>query len=158
MCRPTQITQGVDTRGRNNHERVGAMNSALRSLGVSTWFDSSAMNGDIAQCMATGIDSSSVFVVFITGEYIRKCAECGADDNCHAEFSYAVQRKGVQKVVAVVMEPELKDTAKWQGPIGLRLNGLLYVDFTEDTSRSLPVSAKRLREAVRSAAQKHNYR
>jgi hypothetical protein len=68
-------------------------------------------------------DASSVFVVFITNEYIRKCAECGAEDNCHAEFSYAVQRKGVQKVVAVVMEPELKNTTKWQGPIGLRLNG-----------------------------------
>ena len=50
-------------------------------------------------------DASSVFVVFITSEYIRKCAYCGAEDNCHAEFSYAVQRKGVQKVVAVVMEP-----------------------------------------------------
>jgi|EP01044_Picomonas_judraskeda_P006852 hypothetical protein len=76
----------------------------------------------VSLCMCE-TDASSVFVVFITSEYIRKCADCGAEDNCHAEFSYAVQRKGVQKVVAVVMEPGLKDTTKWRGPIGLRLNG-----------------------------------
>ena len=35
--------------------------------------------------MASGIDASACFVVFITREYIRKCAERGAEDNCHAE-------------------------------------------------------------------------
>ena len=37
------------------------------------------------QCMAAGIDASACFMVFITREYIRKCAERGAEDNCHAE-------------------------------------------------------------------------
>ena len=78
---------------------------------------------ELSTCWLGGADASSVFVVFITAEYIRKCAERGAEDNCHAEFSYAVQRKGVQKVVSVVMEPELLNTATWRGPVGLRLNG-----------------------------------
>ena len=141
---------GLDTAGRNNHKRVGALNGALRAAGVSTWFDGAAMEGDIAQCMAAGIDASSVFVIFITKEYIRKCAERGTEDNCHAEFAYAVQRKGVGRIVAVVAEPELLDTRLWRGPVGLRLNGLLYIDMSKDGGEE--AAGLELAAAVRDAA------
>ena len=32
----------------------------------------------------------------------------GADDNCKAEFDYTFQRKGVQHMVAVVMDDEVR--------------------------------------------------
>ena len=44
-----------------------------------------------------------------------------------AEFSYALNRKGAHKLVAVVMEEGLRDTAQWQGVVGLRLGMWLYV-------------------------------
>ena len=49
-----------------------------------------------------------------------------------AEFSYSLNRRGVGKMIAVVMEPSCLDTAQWQGVVGLRLGMKLYVDLSKD--------------------------
>ena len=43
-----------DELGRNNHHRVMAMNSALKSVGFITWFDEERMNGSIRRLMTEG--------------------------------------------------------------------------------------------------------
>ena len=55
----------------------------------------------------------------------------GQGDNCYAEFSYSLNRRGVSKMVAVVMEPNCLDTAQWQGVVGLRLGMKLCVVLTQ---------------------------
>ena len=62
------------------------------------------------------------------------CAEGprGLNDNCMAEFAYSVNRRGAERLVAVVMEPRCLDTADWHGTVGLRLGSHLYVDLTRD--------------------------
>eukprot|EP00966_Prymnesium_polylepis_P280331 6477347-Prymnesium_polylepis.1 len=48
------------------------------------------------------------------------------------EFGYALLRKGVQRMVAVVMEPEMRDTKQWVGVVGGKLGLSLYVDLSAD--------------------------
>ena len=76
---------GTDELGRSNHERVTAVNKALTRAGLVTWFDEERMRGDVVAQMTDGIDKSSLVLVFITKNYIRKVAGLGpkgANDNC----------------------------------------------------------------------------
>ena len=56
----------------------------------------------------------------------------GLNDNCMAEFAYSANRRGAERLVAVVMEPRCLDTTDWHGTVGLRLGSHLYVDLTRD--------------------------
>lgn len=122
---------GSDSLGRDNHQRVSQINRDLKSLGFVTWFDEERLTGDINKQMADGIDHSKMVVVFITKRYLEKVAGAGPrgdDDNCRYEFNYACNRKGVASMLAVVMEPECRDTNTWQGTVGGKLGSNLYVD------------------------------
>ena len=124
---------GQDTLDRDNHERVGILNKALSQANVKTWFDSEQMNGHIGQAMTDGIDGSKRIVVFITSRYIDKVAgQCGMDDNCRKEFDYSVMRKGIQNMIAIVMEPDCLDMSKWHGSLGAVLANQLYIDWSTD--------------------------
>ena len=82
-----------------------------------------------------GIDRSQTVLVFITGNYLKKVAGVGPhglSDNCYAEFSYALNRRGVERLIAVVLEPSCRDTKRWQGVVGLRLGSCLYIDLSMD--------------------------
>ena len=48
------------------------------------------------------------------------------------EFDYSVLRKGVGKMVAVVMEPGMRNPKNWVGVVGAKLGTSLYVDLTGD--------------------------
>ena len=52
--------------------------------------------------------SNLAVLVFVTENYCIKVAGAGrngADDNCKKEFDYASRRKGIEKMIAAVMEP-----------------------------------------------------
>ena len=107
---------GTDTLGRNNHARVILVNEGLKKKGVKAWLDHERMQGDIVDQMTQGIEDSSVLVVFITENYIKKVAgkgPNGKNDNCKTEFDYAVRRLGVSMILPVVMEPSCHDTRTW---------------------------------------------
>ena len=53
-------------------------------------------------------------------------------DNCYAEFGYSLNRKGVERLIAVVMEPACRDPTQWQGAVGLRLGSTLYIDCSAE--------------------------
>merc|ERR1712146_69655 len=97
------------------------------------------MGGDINAAMTDGIDRSTVVVIFVTSNYLRKVAGQGPrgfGDNCMAEFNYTLNRRGVQNMITVVMEPGCRDTSRWQGAVGLRLGSRLYVDLSADVDTS----------------------
>jgi hypothetical protein len=126
---------GRDQLDRNNHTRVSKINDALKKAGFITWFDSDRMRGDIMLKMTEGIDNSKAVIVFITKNYIQKVAgngERGTSDNCKIEFDYSCSRKTTDKMIAVVMEPESKNTSEWTGPVGALFCNKLYCDFTKD--------------------------
>ena len=60
-----------DSEGRNNHERVSLINTALKARGINTWFDSDRMFG-INEKMINGIENTKCMIVFTTQIYIDK--------------------------------------------------------------------------------------
>lgn len=54
-------------------------------------------------------------------------------DNCLLEFNYALRRKKPDCMIPVVMEPDLRNTSSWFGPVGMALGGNLYIDFSDDS-------------------------
>ena len=53
-----------------------------------------------------------------------------------AEFNYSLNRRGVENMITVVMEPGCRDTSRWEGAVGLRLGSRLYVDLSADVDTS----------------------
>ena len=57
----------------------------LKQAGFITWFDDERMRGDVVGQMTEGIDNSSLVLVFVTRNYIRKVegrGHKGQNDNC----------------------------------------------------------------------------
>eukprot|EP00966_Prymnesium_polylepis_P125111 2893326-Prymnesium_polylepis.1 len=84
---------GADDLGRSNHTRVCRIKQLLEAEGLRCWLDEEQMHGDINSKMTSGIEDSSVVIVFITSEYLKKAAgegAAGADDSCKTEFDFAV--------------------------------------------------------------------
>ena len=132
---------GEDEKSRPNHDRVSEVNRLLKAQGLVTWFDEERMQGNVVAQMTNGIDRSATVIVFVTQRYCAKVAgkgDAGDDDNCKREFEYACLRKGVAKMITVVMEPCCRDTKKWQGGVGFNLGGRLYKDLSDDEMKAMP--------------------
>eukprot|EP00299_Pterocystis_sp_00344_P018735 c9343_g1_i2.p1 GENE.c9343_g1_i2~~c9343_g1_i2.p1 ORF type:complete len:541 (+),score=109.09 c9343_g1_i2:39-1625(+) len=110
-----------------NHKRVFSIAKACeeRARGLRVWIDEREMTGGIVSKMCEGIDSSTVFVAFVTEQYVSKVN--GDQENCKYEFDYAIQRKGPKLMIPVVLEESMQDVKLWKGPVGMILGGQLYV-------------------------------
>ncbi len=113
-----------------NHNRVSAINKELKRLGLRTWFDDEKMHSNILNLLTDAIDRSSVFVAFITDNYMEKVAKPTDYNYCKMEFNYAVTRR--KRILAVVMDPSVKDTATWYGPVAAIAAGSLYVNMSRN--------------------------
>ena len=129
-----------DECGRNTHERVRQVRDALRARGMSTWFDQDHMIDNIDACMASGIESSDVFCVFLTRAYCRKVDTASKistlRDNCYKEFSYA--QTICKHTLCIVFEPSMLSIHKWPcGIVKLHLGNKLYVDGSGDDADAI---------------------
>ena len=121
---------GKDELDRNNHDRVSTINEELKILGYQTWFDEERMRGDIVNQMADGIEGTQGVIVFITKKYLDKVTGQRANDNCRLEFDYAARTKTSEKMIAVVMEKDMRDTSKWKRSVGIILGGKMFIDMS----------------------------
>jgi len=78
-----------DEKGRNNHDRVGRVNEALRERGLVTWFDSERMKGTVRQAMTDALNATCCVLVFVTKKYEEKVNSRNQSDNCYFEFNVA---------------------------------------------------------------------
>ena len=118
-----------DSLGRDNHARVSVINDYLNRRGYCTWFDSNRMEGQIRDKMSEGVDFTKCVVVFVTQEYITKIESGDEKDNCFFEYNRAVTQKTAKKMICVVMEKELENTAKWTGPLKESMGNSLFVSM-----------------------------
>ena len=125
-----------------NHERVAAVNRALKARGLSVWFDDERMTGQVQQVMANGIENTQCVVVFITSLYRDKVNGVDLRDNCHYEFAYACRQLGPQRMVPVVMEATMRNTSEWKGILGANLGGLLFIDMCDVKEGTAAFDAK----------------
>ena len=90
------------------------------------------MSGNITDQMCSGINRTQAVLVFVTKNYVNKVAGTDTRDNCKKEFQYAELKKSAQFMIPVVMEPSMRKTSTWDGPVGMNLGGTLYVDYSSD--------------------------
>ena len=121
---------GKDELDRNNHDRVSTIKEELKILSYQTWFDEERMRGDIVNQMAGGIEGTQGVIVFITKKYLYKVTGQRANDNCRLEFDYAARTKTSEKMIAVVMEKDMRDTSKWKRSVGIILGGKMFIDMS----------------------------
>ena len=110
---------GTDELGRRNHERVAAINESLSLRGLRTWIDTNAMPGNIMDQLTLGMNSSRCVVVCITRNYVDK-VESNSFNVCQLEFNNAVRKKQ-GSIVAIVMEPRMRDITRMNGFVGMSL-------------------------------------
>jgi hypothetical protein len=111
------------------------VNEALERAGVKAWVDEQRLDSDLNNEMSDGIDQSKLVLIFVTRAYIEKVqgyGRRGPDEACKAEFEYALRRHGVKRMLAVVMDPECRDTSSWTGAVGFRLGSQIYHDLSGD--------------------------
>ena len=90
------------------------------------------MSGNITDQMCSGINRTQAVLVFVTKNYVNKVAGTDRRDNCKKEFQYAELKKSAQFMIPVVMEPSMRKTSTWSGPVAMNLGGTLYVDYSSD--------------------------
>lgn len=99
---------GKDNKTHNEVLRIG---KKLEESGLKVWIDENELkNNQMKSEMRDGIDNSSVFIAFLTKEYLKK----STSNNNYAgkEYNYAAKFY-LDKIITVVLEPELTDTNKW---------------------------------------------
>lgn len=74
------------------------------------------------------------------------------------EFNYAKMQKTAGRMIPVVMEPDMRNTSRWKGMVGLILGSELHVDMSADDAPTrahldeLDELIKRKREAIAALA------
>lgn len=124
-----------DSLGRNNHKRAIVITNMLSERGIKCWVDKNNLiyMEDIVSQITKGIDNSSIVIMCITSEYIKKIAGMGINksiDNCKIEFDYSIRRKTPYYIIPVIMDPECLNVQKWYGSVGAYLGGLIYIDLS----------------------------
>jgi len=117
-----------------NHARTTKLIEKFKEHNIPIWFDHDKLSGTIESQITKGIDKAATFLVFVTKDYVEKVMSGGESEKtdwCHYEFVYAGQQKP-HKMIPIVMEPEMLDNVKWKGPVGARLGGKIFDDFSSD--------------------------
>jgi len=124
---------GLDSEGRDNHNRIQHIARYLRRNGLEVFLDVWEMGryDSIDEAMVEGMKNSSLCVVFITQTYVDKIHKSGHWDNCVAEYNLA---KKVPNMLPVVMEPALKSPNAWGwNAVNAQLASKLYIDMSWDS-------------------------
>ncbi len=139
-----------DEKGRNNHDRVGRVNQALRERGLVTWFDSERMSGTVRQSMTNALDATCCVLIFITKKYEEKVNSANEGDNCYFEFNVAAHDKNLANMrIPIVMEECMLSQEGWRGRLKAEVGHQLYFDLSSsDEEGVLEVQYDKIVERV----------
>ena len=115
--------------------------------GLKVWLDRDRLTGNVTEQMCSGIDNSDLVVVFVTQRYESKITGTNDADNCKKEFQYATLKKTSKRMLAVIMEDEMKDQTKWKGILAMELGSKLSFRFRR--SGNLVEECQRLAEQIK---------
>eukprot|EP00931_Biecheleriopsis_adriatica_P016237 TRINITY_DN12028_c0_g1_i4.p1 TRINITY_DN12028_c0_g1~~TRINITY_DN12028_c0_g1_i4.p1 ORF type:complete len:2706 (+),score=550.80 TRINITY_DN12028_c0_g1_i4:61-8178(+) len=101
--------------GGQNHLKVAEICRRLQERGISCWLDEEQKEGCSPRNVSEGIDSSEVFVAFITEAYHDRVASGAGQDIFWREWQHAEERQ--KDVVCVPMDPWSKDASNYRGSI-----------------------------------------
>ena len=122
-----------DEEGRNNHDRVGRVNEALKKRGLVTWFDSERMSGIVREAMTDALSGTCCVLIFITKKYEVKVNSKNEADNCYFEFNVAAHDNYLANMrIPIVMEECMLNEKGWQGRLKTEMAHQLYFDLSSD--------------------------
>jgi hypothetical protein len=94
--------------------------------------DKENLDADLNNEMSSGIDKSKLVVTRAYIDKVQGYGRRGLDENCKAEFEYALRRHGTRRMVVVVMDPSCLDTSTWTGAVGFRLGSQIYLNLSDE--------------------------
>ena len=78
--------------------------------------------------MVEGVEDSAYFILLLTREYERKVnLETGHPENCNLEYTLAITKKGVEKMIVILRDATMYNPREWEGKIGF-CGANLYID------------------------------
>ena len=78
--------------------------------------------------MVEGVEDSAYFILLLTREYERKVnLRTGRPENCNLEYSLALTKKGVEKMIVILRDATMYNPREWEGKIGF-CGANLYID------------------------------
>jgi hypothetical protein len=97
-----------------NHRRIEAINTYFKSQGLTTWLDTTDNKGNMKDCIAESIPACHFFLVFLTANYNQKISKgIKEKDWCYYEYNYATQALVPEKMLLILLEPEMKKRSTW---------------------------------------------
>jgi hypothetical protein len=94
-----------------NHNRISCINRALRSRGLSTWFDEERIINRIDEKIIEGLENTKTMVVFLTENYQGKIEE--ESNYCSRELLLGLERLSSRRIIVVAMEEEMLNRRNW---------------------------------------------
>ena len=64
------------------------------------------------------------------------CLFKGGGDNCYLEFHHIVGKLTPAKIIAIVMDSDMRNDQQWGGVLGINIAGRVYVDMVSDLNGS----------------------
>jgi serine/threonine protein kinase/ankyrin repeat protein len=100
--------------GLDNHKRVIDACSQLTEAHLRVCLDHNGQVNDDSMC--EGVNRSGCALVFITRRYVRRIQE---KHYINDEYQHMLQRLGLARMIFVVMEQRMDNTAKWAADLGI---------------------------------------
>ena len=133
--------RALDRSGRQTHQRVIAINRALRKRGIVTRFDEDVTpGGSYTANMYDAIDKARTAIVFVSSSYCSKIAVSGdtikSTDHVQLEFNYIMKKKRPHQIIIVMMEEHLlaKDSRFVPPLVRNAMGASPCVDMSSDSS------------------------
>ena len=106
--------------------------------------------------MAEGVEDSTYFILILTRMYSNKVnLLTGQPENCNLEYSLALSKKGVERMIVIVRDATMLNPREWEGKIGF-CGVNLYIDGVGQPLKAVVEEVlKRLRREVRKRALMH---
>ncbi|KAH9115092.1 hypothetical protein AeMF1_010854 [Aphanomyces euteiches] len=121
---------GIDSDGKSVRDRVAAIHAALLAKDVVVWFDSEKSVAS-AKLIDHGLLNSTVAVIFLTRSYMNQVNSSGALAPCQYEFSSALHRHTLSRMIFCVLDDDMMRYDSLTGEFREIVGDAECMDFTK---------------------------
>lgn len=124
--------------------RVAKINDMLVARGLKTVFTADKIQSAAARHKAIeDLHGAYCAVIFISRRYLDRVHEEPEEGDpktsCGLEFSYAC-RKGVKRLIPVVLDKRILSTEEWIGEVGMVLGGKAPIDCSDESAYDVRIN------------------
>ncbi|GBG26226.1 Ankyrin repeat and KH domain-containing protein 1 [Hondaea fermentalgiana] len=117
-----------------DHDSVSEVNTKLVQAGKLTWFDEERLIDNASYQLVNGAARSQKAVVFVTRRFMKEVNKRRAD-YCKQAFTVACHTFGPKRIIPVVLDADMLDSASWKGALQGWLLQENVIDFSTSSAR-----------------------